>query len=94
MPKREAAKKQSDPLPGNFESLGSFWTFWDAHSTADYEHLMQDVEVTVNVRTSKTYCPLARDVAERVRDEAQRQGVSTETLVNLWLRDRVASLAA
>lgn len=91
MPRREPAKKP-DPLPDNFDSLESFWGFWDTHSTADYEDSMQDVALTVDARGSSTYCPLARDVVEGVRSEARRQGVSTETLVNLWIRDRVAAL--
>ena len=33
---------QRDPLPENFRSLEEFWTFWDSHSTADYEDFMED----------------------------------------------------
>jgi hypothetical protein len=36
---------ERDILPDNFESLEEFWQFWDTHSTADYEDLMEDVEV-------------------------------------------------
>lgn len=89
MPKNN---KPRDPLPENFESLESFWEFWDSHSTADYEDLMDDVDVKVNVRGSKTYCAVARDLAEQIRVEARRQGISTETLVNLWLREKLAGV--
>mgnify|MGYP000617585549 CR=1 FL=1 len=32
-------------LPENFNTLEAFWEFWDTHSSADYEDLMEDVEV-------------------------------------------------
>jgi hypothetical protein len=43
--------ERRDPLPDNFRSLEEFWTFWDTHSTADYEDLMEDVQVEVNIRS-------------------------------------------
>jgi hypothetical protein len=41
-------KKESAPseaLPESFDSLEAFWEFWDSHSSADYENLMEPVEV-------------------------------------------------
>jgi len=41
-------KKESAPseaLPESFDSLVAFWEFWDSHSSADYEDLMEPVEV-------------------------------------------------
>jgi len=77
-----------DPVPEGFGSLEELWSFWDTHSTADYEDLMEDVEVRADIRSSRVYCAVAKDIVARVRTEASRQGVSTETLVNLWLRER------
>lgn len=45
MPKSKKQTPQRDPLPENFYSLEEFWAFWDTHSTADYEDLIEDVEV-------------------------------------------------
>jgi len=92
MPKNKKAEKSQGPLPENFTSLESFWAFWDTHSTADYEDSMDDVDVKVNVLGSKTYCAVARDLAEQLRAQARRQGVSTETLINLWLREKLAGV--
>jgi len=35
---------QRDPLPENFDTLEEFWTFWDTHSSADYEDMLEPVE--------------------------------------------------
>jgi len=86
-------KSQRDKVPEDFRSLEEFWAFWDTHSTADYEDLMEGVQVDVDVRSRKTYCALAQDLAGQIRSQARRQGVATETLVNLWLREKMMEAA-
>lgn len=80
-----------DTLPENFNSLETFWEFWDTHSSADYEALMDDVEVEVTVERRKVYCAIATDLLQQIRERARRQGVSAETLINLWLQEKVAA---
>jgi len=89
MAKSKKQVRRRDPLPKNFRSLEEFWRFWDTHSTADYEDLMQDVNVNVNIRSSKIYLPVAKEIVGQLRAQARRHGVSTETLMNLWLREKV-----
>ncbi len=76
-------------MPENFGSLEEFWNFWDTHSTADYEELTEDVDIDVDIRSSKIYCPVAKEIVARLRAQARREGISTETLINLWLREKV-----
>ena len=87
MPDKKQA--QRDALPDNFTNLEDFWNFWDAHSSADYEDAMEDVEVEIALSSSKVYFPVAKDLLSKVRDQARRQGVSSETLINLWLQERL-----
>ena len=87
------SKKQSssqDSLPEDFGSLEEFCEFWDTHSTSDYEDLMEDVDVSIDIHTSKVYCAVAKDLLTQLQIHARQQGVSTETLINLWLREKVA----
>jgi len=80
-----------DTLPDNFATLEEFWGFWDTHSSADYEDIMESVEVEIDLSSSKMYCPVAKDLLSQVRAQARRQGVSAETLVNLWLQERLCA---
>lgn len=50
MANNENLAHRRDPLPENFRLLEEFWAFWDTHSTADYEDLMEDLDVQVNIR--------------------------------------------
>ena len=93
MPRSKMQARKSDVLPENFASLEEFWAFWDSHSTADYEDLMEDVDVQTDISTSRIYCAVAKDIVSQARTQARRQGVSTETLINLWLREKAAESA-
>ncbi len=81
---------QDNVLPENFDSLEELWGFWDTHSSADYEDLMEPVEVEIELTSSKMYCAIAKDLLFEVRTQARQQGVSTETLINLWLQEKLS----
>ncbi len=81
-----------DPLPESFSSLEGLWEFWDTHSTADYEDLMKEVDVRVNIRSSKVYCAIAKNLIAQLRAEAQRQGVPTTALIHLWLAEKLKEI--
>ncbi len=81
---------QDNVLPENFDSLEELCDFWDTHSSADYEDLMETVEVEIELTSSKMYCAIAKDLLFEVRTQARQQGVSTETLINLWLQEKLS----
>ncbi len=82
-----------DLLPDDFATIEEFWGFWDTHSSADYEDVMEAVAVENDPVSSKVYFPVAKDLLGMVRTQARRQGVSPETLVNLWLQERLHAAA-
>ncbi len=73
--------------------LEEFSEFWGTHSTADYEEVMEPVEVEIDLAYSKLYCPVAKDLLLQIRQQARTQGVSTETLINLWLQEKLRAWA-
>jgi len=89
MPDKESVTK--DVLPENFDTVEGLWSFWDTHSSADYEDVMETVEVEIDLSSSRVYCPVAKDLVRQVRSRARQQGVSTETLINLWLQERLCA---
>ena len=92
MPDKKS-RGQTSPLPESFDSLEEFWEFWDTHSSADYEDLMEPVDVEIDISSHKIYCAIAKDVLSQLRTQARQQGVSTETLINLWLQEKLAESA-
>jgi CopG antitoxin of type II toxin-antitoxin system len=90
---RDKGSATRDILPENFDTLEELWKFWDTHSSADYEDDMEPIEVEIDLSSSKMYCPVAKDLLRQVRQQARQQGVSTETLINLWLQERLCASA-
>lgn len=88
---KDQAEAHHDPLPESFVSLDDAGAFWDAHSSADYEDEMEDVEVEVDLSSNALYCPIEKDLARQLRAHAKRRGVSTEELVRLWLKEKIAA---
>ena len=93
MSRNNQTTKHRDDIPENFQSLSGFWEFWDSHSTADYEDLMETVEVDVDLQLSKIYCAVEKDLITQLRTQARHQGVSVEELIDLWLREKVTEAA-
>ena len=74
----------------SYEELGEYW---DTHSLADHWDQTHPVEVELDVQSSSLYFPVDRLLAEKLRSLATSHGVSTETLLNMWLQERVAEEA-
>ena len=58
-----------------------------------FEDVMEAVEIEVDPLSSTVYLPVAKVLVNKVRAQARQQGVSSETLVNLWLQARLAVVA-
>jgi len=84
-------KKKRDPLPEEFNSLEEAGEFWDTHSSADYEDYMKEVHFEVELKRRAHDVRVTDDVLREVRKIARQRGVATETLVNLWLQEKVAA---
>lgn len=87
---RRNRKKKRDPLPEEFSSAEEAGEFWDTHSGADYEDYMKEVHFDVELKRRAHDVRVTDDVLRAVRKIARQRGVATETLVNLWLHEKVA----
>jgi predicted HicB family RNase H-like nuclease len=54
---------------------------------------MEEAEIRGEIRSSKIYCAVAKDIVAQLRTQARQQGVSVETLINLWLQEKVTEVA-
>ncbi len=79
------SKKNLDPIPEDFKSIRELQEFWDTHSVADYDDLFQDVEFEVDLRGRTNLVAVEPTLMEELVQRAHELGVSTETLVNVWL---------
>jgi hypothetical protein len=76
-------------IPENM-TLDEAVEFWDEHSFLDYEDV-QEVHFSVDLRKNRNYVDLNEDLAKQIRIIARRKGTSSRTLVNQWLKEKVAA---
>ena len=72
------------------EEIGEFW---DNHSLADYWEQTHEVEFEVRVERRRRIS-LDPEIYEQLEAQARERGLLTETLVNLWVAERLQGLAA
>lgn len=68
--------------------------FWDTHSVADYADHVKEAEITFDPSARRTSVGVDPDLFTELCKIAQQRRISTQTLVNLWLSQRVEKLKA
>lgn len=71
-------------------SYAEIGEFWDTHEFTDFDDpALPDVEFTVTCSV-----PVDVELFSRLEQQAKRRGVQTETLVNLWLKEKLDQMLA
>jgi hypothetical protein len=79
--------KSSISQAQSYQEIGEFW---DTHNVTDYWDATEPVEFEVDIQSEVRYYALESTLAHKVNEIAWQRGVSVETLVNLWVQDKVA----
>lgn len=82
-----------DPIPKHFGSVEEAAEFWDSHDLADYWDLTREAHFEVDIQRRAFLTALEPQLAKRLTDLARKQGVSTETLINVWLTEKLKEVA-
>jgi hypothetical protein len=82
-----AKNKASISKGTSYSELGEYW---DQHDLAEAWDSTTPVDIAVDLRTEKRYYPVAKALSERLNQMARSQGVSPETLINLWVQEKTA----
>jgi len=82
--------KRRDPIPRHFKSVAEAAEFWDNHDLTDYWDLTREASVEVDIRRRTFLTALEPELAKKLVACARQQGVTTETLINVWLAERLA----
>ena len=63
--------------------------FWDTHDLADYWDQTEPVEFEVDIQSEATYYALDRQLSNKLARAADERGVSAETLLNIWIQEKL-----
>jgi hypothetical protein len=75
-------KHTSISKTATLEEMGKFW---DSHDFTEFDTDTPDAEFAVTCAI-----PIELELLSEVENQARQRGVSVETLVNLWLQQKVA----
>jgi hypothetical protein len=70
-------------------SIAELAEFWDTHDAADFDSETYEVQLKFDIQSRHHYVAVDPELLARIRKFAQARGLSTESLVNLWLQERV-----
>ncbi|MCA9921715.1 MAG: hypothetical protein KC421_05055 [Anaerolineales bacterium] len=70
------------------ESIEEIGAFWDTHSVSDYWDKTREVEFDVRAQR-RHRVTLAPEVYESLEIQARTRGIQLETLINLWLSEKL-----
>jgi len=79
-----------EPLPEEFTSLEKAAEFWETHSLDQYWDETKDAEIEVRMPLSRRVT-VASELFEQLAIKSQQEGISVETLVNLWIAEKLRS---
>jgi hypothetical protein len=85
-----ANKKSRDPIPKHFKSIEDAAEFWDNHDLGDYWDLTREAYFDVDIKRRVFLTALEPQLAKKLTSVARKQGISTETLINVWLTEKLA----
>ncbi|MGH7802018.1 MAG: CopG family antitoxin [Thermodesulfobacteriota bacterium] len=71
---------------GSYREIGEFW---DTHDLAEYWEQTKPVEFELDIQSEVTYYPLDKGLSAKIRFIAEQRGVSPETLLNLWVQEKL-----
>jgi len=70
----------------SYKAIGDYW---DTHDLSEIWEKTRKVTFDVQVESEVIYYPISRSLSEDLNSIAIKQGVSSDTLINLWIQEKV-----
>ncbi len=77
-----------EPIPRNM-AIEEASEFWDTHSVADYPSHVVQMEYKPEERI--TFVAIANELLKHLEKKAKESGISIETLINLWIQEKLTT---
>jgi len=83
---RANSNKTSISKATSYKEIGEYW---DIHDVTEIWDQTKKVAFDVQIESEVIYYPLEKNLSERVQNLAKKRGVSSETLINLWVQQKL-----
>ena len=78
--------KSSISKASSYQEMGQYWDQKDLDEIWDQT---EPAEFSINLQSEVNYYPIDSILSDKIRDLAKRHGVSPQTLLNLWVQERL-----
>jgi hypothetical protein len=68
--------------------------FWDTHDLSDFWDKTKAASFEVDIEAEVTYYAVDKTLSEKLQAIAQKRGVTADTLINLWVQEKLQKLGA
>jgi len=86
--------KKIKPIPEEFKSLKEASDFWDVNDISDHWDKTKEVKFKATIKKEPKYVALEDDIARKLFRTARKKHTSSETLVNIWLKEKLMRIGA
>jgi hypothetical protein len=86
--------KRSKGSISKAQSYRDIGEFWDSHDLSEHWDETEPVEFEVEGVSEATYFPVETTLSAKLVSIAEQRGVSPETLLNLWVQEKVREEAS
>jgi hypothetical protein len=70
----------------SYQEIGEYW---DTHDLAEVWEQTEPADFEVDLQSEQIYYRIDRELADQVTALAQARGISAETLLNLWVQEKL-----
>lgn len=78
--------KSSVSKASSYREIGEYW---DEHGVEDAWDPARRAEFEVDLQSQRRYFSLDRELSKKIDEVARRHGVTPETLLNLWVQEKL-----
>ncbi|MDZ7340119.1 MAG: BrnA antitoxin family protein [candidate division KSB1 bacterium] len=78
--------KTSISKASSYKEIGEYW---DSHDVTEVWDKTRKVKFDVEIESEVIYYPLEKSLSEKVRSLAKKHGITSETLINLWVQEKL-----
>ena len=72
----------------NAKTYTEIGSFWDEHDATEFGE-QTEAEFDVDIKTQRKYYALDNQLSSQMKQIAEKRGISEETLLNLWVREKL-----
>lgn len=88
----QKSKKEYEQIPQHFKNIEEAAEFWDTHDLGDYWDMTKEVNFETDIQRGVFFTALEPQLAKRLAEFAHKQGIATETMINVWLGEKLSSV--